>query len=92
MAWVAVDKDKTEKIFSSIPFRRESIISIAFDIVNSMKVFNAYTKNKRKKWASMWSTEDNDPLPEGCIVLPKGSIKKLIGRELTWEDEPVELK
>ena len=25
------------------------------------------------------------------IVLPKGSIAKLIGRELTWEDEPVEL-
>lgn len=26
------------------------------------------------------------------IKLPKGTIKKLIGRELTWEDEPVELK
>lgn len=26
------------------------------------------------------------------LVLPKGSIKKLIGRELTWEDKPVELK
>lgn len=26
------------------------------------------------------------------VYLPKGSIKKLIGRELTWEDEPVELK
>ncbi len=26
------------------------------------------------------------------IELPKGSIRKLIGRELTWEDEPVELK
>ena len=26
------------------------------------------------------------------IYLPKGSIKKLIGRELTWEDNPVELK
>ena len=24
--------------------------------------------------------------------LPHGSIAKLIGRELTWEDEPVELK
>jgi hypothetical protein len=24
------------------------------------------------------------------INLPKGSIKRLIGRELTWEDEPVE--
>ena len=26
------------------------------------------------------------------IELPKGSIKKLIGRDLTWSDEPVELK
>lgn len=24
--------------------------------------------------------------------LPQGSIKKLIGRTLTWEDQPVELK
>lgn len=24
--------------------------------------------------------------------LPKGSIKKLIGRELSWEDDPVKLK
>ena len=28
----------------------------------------------------------------GCILIPHGSIKKLIGRELSWEDEPVELK
>ena len=26
------------------------------------------------------------------MALPKGSIKKLIDRDLTWEDEPVELK
>ena len=26
------------------------------------------------------------------IYLPKSSIAKLIGRELTWEDEPFELK
>lgn len=26
------------------------------------------------------------------ISLPKGSIRKLIGRDLTWQDEPVELK
>lgn len=25
------------------------------------------------------------------VKLPKGSIKKLIGRELSWEDEPVEI-
>lgn len=26
------------------------------------------------------------------VELPKGTIKKLIGRELSWDDEPVELK
>lgn len=26
------------------------------------------------------------------ISLPKGTIKKLIGRELSWKDEPMELK
>lgn len=25
------------------------------------------------------------------IPLPEGSIKKLIGRNLTWDDEPVEI-
>ena len=28
---------------------------------------------------------------EGFLNLPLGSIQKLIGHELTWEDEPVEL-
>ena len=27
-----------------------------------------------------------------CIEIPKGSIKKLIGRELSFSDKPVELK
>lgn len=27
-----------------------------------------------------------------CIELPKGSIKKLIGKELNWNDEPVKLE
>ena len=25
------------------------------------------------------------------VKLPKGTIKKLIGKELSWEDEPVEI-
>lgn len=27
-----------------------------------------------------------------AIELPSGSIKELIGRDLTWDDEPIELK
>ena len=30
-------------------------------------------------------------LPNKFVELPKGSIKALIGRELSWSDEPVEL-
>ena len=36
---------------------------------------------------SLWYGEDCE-----YEYLPKGSIKNLIGRELTWNDEPVELK
>lgn len=37
-------------------------------------------------------TEDSWPIPffDG-VVLPKGSIEKLIGKKMTWEDEPVEI-
>ena len=27
-----------------------------------------------------------------CIELPKGSVKRIIGMELTWLDEPVEIE
>ena len=30
-------------------------------------------------------------LDDWGLDLPKGSIKKLIGRELTWDDDPVKL-
>ena len=36
-----------------------------------------------------WELEDYD---HDYVRLPKGSIEKLIGHKLTWEDEPVELK
>lgn len=48
----------------------------------------------------MWACdciEHNYWLPQdrhgACgFQLPQGSIKKLIGRELSWSDEPIELK
>ena len=60
MAWVAVNKDGAESIFTLKPSR----------------------------------TDRDSFAPDFCaeISLPKDSIKKLIGRDLTWSDEPVELK
>lgn len=44
------------------------------------------------KLLSFWDNYEYDPEcneVDFTVSLPKGSIKKLIGRELTWEDEPV---
>lgn len=61
MAWVAVDKNCCECLFSIKPERSPYCTW-------RIRAYGIYIK------------------------LPKGSIKKLIGRDLTWEDDPVELK
>ena len=40
--------------------------------------------NEPKKMANFYVCRD-------FVKLPKGTIKKLIGKELTWKDKPVEL-
>ena len=37
------------------------------------------------------STEENDFLPFSGVILPNGTIEKIIGRKLTWDDEPVKI-
>ena len=32
-----------------------------------------------------------DHEPNGFVKLPQGTIEKLIGKVLTWEDDPVEI-
>jgi len=56
MAWLAVDKNGDEYIYSELPYR-----------------------------------EGDHFLQEDNIFLPKGSIEKLIGTKLTWEDEPLQI-
>ena len=60
MAWIAVDKDGDEYIYTNKPIR-----------VNE----------------AIWDV----PISKDIILLPHGSIKKLIGRELSFNDEPFEL-
>ena len=57
---------------------------IAVDKSGNEYIFDA----KPVRFGGAWYTKYMD---EKLIVLPNGSIKKLIGQELTWEDEPVEL-
>lgn len=68
MAWVAVDKNGEENIFSHKPTKCREL-DFWYDEV-----------------------EDGGVIYDTEIPLPKGTIKKLIGRDLNWNDEPVELK
>ena len=56
---------------------------VAIDKCGSEWIFE-YCPFRKDDWE--WGYEDY-----GYLELPKGSISKLIGRELTWNDEPVEL-
>lgn len=40
----------------------------------------------------LWAIEFDDSYYANIISLPKGTIEKIIGRKMTWEDEPVEIK
>lgn len=68
MAWVAVDRNGNEGIFTNKPTRGS---------------IRGYWDDKCWIGYECFDSE---------ISLPKGTIKKLIGRELTWNDNPVELK
>lgn len=77
MAWVAVHKNGKEEVFAFRPFRTDPNKSL-----NKLWETGYWTD----EGVSRYGNEDTG------ISLSKGSIKKLIGRELTWEDNPVELK
>jgi hypothetical protein len=61
---------------------------VAVDKDGSEWICSHYTHFVRD--VDFWSVDDIYGSPS--IEIPRGSIKKLIGRELTWEDDPVELK
>lgn len=86
MVWLSVDKDGTEKISDVLPLRRKGIKSAMWGFCKGR-----YTKNQSNKWCNGWSNDTNDFLPFDGMILPKDSIEKLIGRKLTWQDEPVEI-
>ena len=60
---------------------------LAVDKNGDESVFNG--KPYRVEDGEYW---DFDNHRYNYVHLPNGTIKKIIGRELTWKDEPVELK
>ena len=59
-----------------------SMAWVAVNMYGEEYIFNAQPFRGKYLWACT----------KRGFQLPQGSIKKLIGRELTWNDEPVELK
>ena len=76
MAWVAVNKDGQE-ICSEYPIYRLGDFE-----------WTTLSEEELKDWCF----ESNGNPDDFIVKLPKGSIKKLIGRDLTWKDDAVELK
>ena len=63
---------------------------VAVDKRGIESVFVNKPIRSRNDWWDLVELEDSCYDTE--VPLPRGSIKKLIGRDLTWEDNPVELK
>lgn len=53
-----------------------------------------YEEKPSRGYGCIWKATfyDEKDRNSDFIELPQGSIRKLIGKELTWNDEPVELK
>ena len=67
---------------------------MAWVAVNKHGSENVFT-NKPNRGVAYWYdfiSPTRFTLFNRMVILPKGSIKKLIGRDLDWNDEPVELK
>lgn len=47
--------------------------------------------NKPIRLTFVWGEWKDEFYGESCILipLPKGTIEKLIGKKMTWEDEPI---
>ena len=71
-----------------IELTTETTVWLAVDNEWTEIIFKS--KPKRGSFFNLWVPKEDR---EGfSITVPKGTIKKLIGRDLTWDDEPVEYK
>lgn len=84
MAWLAVNKDGSEVIGNSL-LRAKCVEEGDY---NSVEMADKTTGHF---WCDPFSDSEWGVM-DSSVILPKGTIKKLIGHELTWEDNPVELK
>lgn len=76
MAWLAVNPSGSEYIFHNKPVR----------IIGN--IYSYWKDEITYDYIRGMTTSADDY----SIMLTKGTIEKIIGRKMTWEDEPIKLK
>lgn len=93
MAWLCVNKDGQELICENEPTRsgfvkKSCYPSNGFYLENA-KHWELHKVEELTYWDDSEMCSCQDATYNFDINLPKGSIEKLIGKVLTWDDEPV---
>ena len=90
MAWLAVDKDGTEAVFRRKPKRVKTTNKWNDTVEKFVCEGKLYPNNDgyehHKSYGSLQTIKQTTK-----SILPKGSIKKLIGKNITYNDEPIKI-
>lgn len=94
MVWLCVNKDGQELICQNKPTRLGLMKRCSSDGGNYIDKAHKWEEHKFKvEELTYWDDSEmcscQDATYNFDIELPKGSIEKLIGKVLTWDDEPV---
>lgn len=81
---------------------KDNIMKTVFAINNSGEEICSNTDLYRREggyWSVLtekeemdWCCEELGDPDDVITVLPKGSIKKITGKEISWKDEPIEIE
>lgn len=93
--FIAVDKDGTEKISNHHMFECSKALKRIQDMSDDKYLKETYIPEKLKKSDGVWCDDYTNghwmmPKFSGTILLP-GTVEKIIGRKITFEDGIVEL-
>ena len=91
MAWLCVDKDGSEKIFNCKPNKGQNQPDIDKSIAEKELDDDVWYSTCFDVDKDGFLLFDADLDCTAGVDLPKGTIEKLIGRKLTWEDDPVKI-
>lgn len=91
MAWLAVDKNGVEAIFRRKPKRVKTTNKWNDTVEKFICEGRLYASNNGYEYHENYGSLQTIKQTTKSI-LPNGSIEKLIGKKLTWEDDPYKME